>query len=125
MNWTVAGISSVVALLGVGLAWRVYGKGGPEVVPASLKGAYTLSQNKVYVDEVYAAAFVKPAELLAALSRQADGLLDGLARFVGSVPRFAGAAVRPLQNGLVQFYALGMALGLAVFLTVVVFRTVQ
>ena len=28
----------------------------------------------------------------------------------------------PVQNGLVQFYALSMALGLAVFLTFVVFR---
>ena len=36
--------------------------------------------------------------------------------------KFGGAALRPLQNGLVQFYALGMVLGLAVFLTVVVFR---
>ena len=40
------------------------------------------------------------------------------------VPRFLGAVLRPLQNGLVQFYALGMVLGLAVFLTVVVLRTV-
>ena len=35
---------------------------------------------------------------------------------------FLGAAVRPIQNGLVQFYALSMALGVAVFLTFVVFR---
>jgi hypothetical protein len=33
--------------------------------------------------------------------------------------------MRPLQNGLVQFYALGMVLGLAVFLTVIVFRSVK
>ena len=34
-----------------------------------------------------------------------------------------GELFRPIQNGLVQFYALGMVLGLAVFLTVVVLRS--
>ena len=124
-NLTLAAISSAVALAGIALAWWMYGKGGPEKVPASLRGAYRLSLNKVYVDEVYAAAFVKPAELLAAASRQFDGVLESTARFIGFVPRFVGAAVRPLQNGLVQFYALGMALGLTVFLTLVVFRSVR
>jgi NADH-quinone oxidoreductase subunit L len=32
------------------------------------------------------------------------------------VPRFFGFLLRPIQNGLVQFYALAMVLGVAVFL---------
>ena len=77
------------------------------------------------MDEVYDATIVKPAETLATAGRQFDYFLDSLARLVSFVPRFLGAALRPLQNGLVQFYALGMVLGLAVFLTVIVFRSVR
>ena len=122
-NVLIGGIGSALALGGVGLSFAVYRNGGPEVVPGSLRGAYRLSQNKLYVDEVYGGLFVKPAELLAAGGRQLDAGLDGLARFVSYLPRFGGAVLRPLQNGMVQFYALGMVLGLAVFLTVVVFRS--
>lgn len=122
-NWTVAGISTALALAGIGFAALVYRKGGPEVVPGVLKPLFTLSQNKVYVDEIYGAAVVTPAETAAAGGGQFDGFLDALARLVSFVPRFLGAVLRPLQNGLVQFYALGMVLGLAVFLTVVVLRS--
>ena len=38
------------------------------------------------------------------------------------VPRFAGFLFRPIQNGLVQFYALLMALGAAGFLLSVLLR---
>jgi NADH-quinone oxidoreductase subunit L len=123
-NPIIAGLSSIVALAGVGLAWRAY-RGGTETVPAPLAGAYRLSREKLYVDEVYGATIVKPAEALATAGRQFDSFLDALARLVSFLPRFLGAALRPLQNGLVQFYALGMVLGLAVFLTVIVFRSVR
>ena len=57
--------------------------------------------------------------------RQYDVVLDASARLISTLPRFLAAVLRPLQNGLVQFYALGMVLGLAVFLTVVVFRSTR
>ena len=42
-----------------------------------------------------------------------------LVRLIASVPRLRRRTlVRPLQNGLVQFYALAMVLGLAVFVGV-------
>ena len=43
-------------------------------------------------------------------------VVDALVDLVGHVPRLVGALFRPVQNGLVQFYALAMVLGLAVFL---------
>jgi NADH-quinone oxidoreductase subunit L len=122
-NLMIAGLGTLAALIGVGLAWRAYGSGGPEVVPNSLRGLHRLSQNKLYVDEVYAASVVKPAELLATGSRQIDALVGGTAKLVGAVPQLVGAVVRPIQNGLVQFYALGMVLGLAVLMTVIVVRS--
>ncbi|MCU0704283.1 MAG: NADH-quinone oxidoreductase subunit L [Fimbriiglobus sp.] len=122
-NVTVAAISSVLSLAGIGIAAMLYRKGGPEKVPTVLKPVFALSQNKAYVDEVYGATVVLPAETAASGSGQFDGFLDALARLISFIPRFLGAVLRPLQNGLVQFYALGMVLGLAVFLTVVVLRS--
>lgn len=124
-NWLIGAIGTAVALGGVGLAWAMYRKGGPEEVPTALRGVWHLSRNKLYVDEIYTTVFVKPAEMLATTGRQIDVLLDMVARLVSYMPRFAAAALRPLQNGLVQFYALGMVLGLAAFLAVVLVRSAQ
>jgi proton-translocating NADH-quinone oxidoreductase chain L len=122
-NFSVAAVSSILALTGIGVAFLIYRKGGPEKVPGVIRPLFALSQNKAYVDEVYGATVVLPAETAAAGSGQFDGFLDALARLVSFAPRFVAAVLRPLQNGLVQFYALGMVLGLAVFLTVVVLRS--
>jgi NADH-quinone oxidoreductase subunit L len=43
-------------------------------------------------------------------------VIDGLVDLVGHIPRLLGDLFRPVQNGLVQFYALAMVLGLTVFL---------
>jgi NADH-quinone oxidoreductase subunit L len=79
-----------------------------------------LSRNKFYLDEVYAALIVSPLSGLASLSRFLDwGLIDGLlVGGVGKVPALVGRLPRPIQNGLVQFYALAMTLALAVLLWV-------
>jgi NADH-quinone oxidoreductase subunit L len=124
-SWTIASISTALALGGIGLAAAFYRKGGPEVVAPWLKSAYALSQNKVHVDEAYESLLVRPVEGTATASRQFDSFLDAFARLISFVPRFLASLLRPLQNGLVQFYALGMVLGLAVFLTVIVFRSVR
>jgi len=122
-SWTMAGISTLLAFGGIGLAAVLYRKGGPEVVPEAMRPLQALSLNKLYVDELYGATLVAPAEFAATGARQFDGFVGSLARLISFVPRLIAAVLRPLQNGLVQFYALGMILGLAVFLTVVVVRS--
>jgi len=120
-NWPIALISSVFALGGIGLAFAMY-RNGEEKLPSGLEPVFALSRNKLYVDELYYAVFVKPAEVFAFLARVFDDFLDGLSRLIAAIPRFVGQWVRPIQNGLVQFYALWMAMGLVVFLSFVVFR---
>ena len=46
-------------------------------------------------------------------------VVDALVDLVGQVPRMVGLLCRPLQNGLVQFYAILMVLGVAGFLLAV------
>ncbi len=123
-NWTIAGLSTGFALGGVLVAFLMYRK-GTETLPAAIEPVFALSRNKLYVDEIYNAAIVKPAGVLAMLAKAFDGFLDALARLTSSIPRFIGEWVRPLQNGLVQFYALSMALGLTVFVAFVVLRVTR
>jgi NADH-quinone oxidoreductase subunit L len=88
-----------------------------------MRGLFELSRNKFYIDELYTALFVRPMEGLAWLVRVLDEyLVDGLVDLIAQVPAFVGYLLRPIQNGLVQFYALLMALGLGGFLLSVLLR---
>ena len=118
--------STVLALGGhrAGVLRSTATAAGDRCRPASSR-SFALSRNKLYVDEVYDAAVVKPAEVLAFLARRSTGSSTGWRDWSARVPRFLGSLVRPIQNGLVQFYALSMALGLAVFLSFVVFRVTR
>jgi NADH-quinone oxidoreductase subunit L len=117
--------STAVALLGLFAAWWLYVKspGAAGAWSRSLHGLYELSLNKFHVDELYYGLIVRPLTALARLCRVFDlYILDSLVDLVGQVPRLIGAVLRPIQNGLVQFYALAMILGLTVFLGALVLR---
>lgn len=119
LDWAMMSISTVVAVSGVALAYWMYVK-KPAVADEIARSApvpYQLSYNKFYIDELYQAGVIKPVEGTAEFCRIVDAqVVDGLVDTVGEVPRLAGSLFRPVQNGLVQFYALAMMLGLTVFL---------
>jgi NADH-quinone oxidoreductase subunit L len=78
---------------------------------------YQLSSHKFYFDEIYNLLFVRPLELFAAASYWFDRwFIDGSVNLVGRMPAALGAVMRPLQTGLVQFYALAMVVGLLILL---------
>jgi hypothetical protein len=73
---------------------------------------YKLSRNKFYFDEIYGALVVWPLRMLASIFYWIDRwIVDGLVNATGLVPLAIGSLMRPLQMGLVQFYALAMVLG--------------
>ncbi len=124
-NYLLMALSSLVALGGVALAYLFYVK--KPLIPLGLafkmRGLYELSRNKFYIDELYVAFLVKPIEGLAWLMRLLDQyLIDGLVDLIAQVPALVAYLFRPMQNGLVQFYALLMALGLGGFLLAVLLR---
>jgi len=43
-------------------------------------------------------------------------VIDGLVNLIGGFPAVCGSMLRALQNGMVQFYALAMMLGLLVLI---------
>jgi proton-translocating NADH-quinone oxidoreductase chain L len=117
--------SSAFALGGIALAWWMYVRqpGLADKVEEAVPGAYDLSRNKFYLDELYYAFFVAPLTVFSVICRVLDQyVVDGLVDLFGQVPRLLGALFRPVQNGLVQFYALYMVLGLTVFLVALLLR---
>jgi NADH-quinone oxidoreductase subunit L len=121
-NGTQEAVSSILAVLlgaaGIGVAWWIYGA-RKAAAPRSA-WAQNLLEHKFYFDELYDAAFYRPAVFLA----------NGLGRWVerplvfGSVRELvrgfglAGRDTSRLQTGLVRSYVLAIATSLAV-LTVV------
>ncbi|HTI51075.1 MAG TPA: NADH-quinone oxidoreductase subunit L, partial [Planctomycetaceae bacterium] len=94
-DWFVVGMSFVIAAVGIGAAFVMYGL--PSTLPAKLAtalGPFTrLSRNKFYLDEAYDLLFVWPLRGLAELSRLVDwlvidvGLVGGIARIPAVIGR--------------------------------------
>jgi proton-translocating NADH-quinone oxidoreductase chain L len=118
LNWPLMGASAAAALLGVGLAWYFYVKkpAAVEALASSARTPYFLSLNKLYVDEIYNILFVQPLSLLAGICGLLESVVSDLARLIATLPRYLGEGLKPLQNGLVQFYALSMVMGVAAFI---------
>jgi NADH-quinone oxidoreductase subunit L len=124
-NYGLMILGSALALLGIAGAWYLYVRrpGLADELAQKNQGLYELSANRFYLDDIYNAFIVKPLAVFAHLCRVIDTyLVDGLVDLIGHLPRFLGILFRPIQNGLVQFYALAMVLGLAVFLLSLLMR---
>ena len=81
---------------------------------------YQLSLNKFYLDEVATLLVTFPVGAFSFISLLFDqGFIDRLVDEIGTVPVLVGRFLRPVQNGLIQSYALVMIFGLAIFLTTV------
>jgi NADH-quinone oxidoreductase subunit L len=114
-------ISVAAALSAIYFALHVYTKkpGIAENVSSKFKGLYKLLLNKYFVDEIYEAGVVQPIQKGSDLLlwkifdvKIIDGMVNGLAALVQS----GSGIIRKIQNGVAQFYALVMMVGIAVVL---------
>jgi NADH-quinone oxidoreductase subunit L len=129
-TWPVALGSLAVAVLGLVVAWLVYGRrslGSPESpdpLELSLKGLFRAMQHKWWVDEAYHAIFVHPYEVLTRfLSQPVDlGVIDGAANGLAALSRRLAQAWSRVENGYVRSYALAIAVGLVLILGYLVLR---
>ena len=122
-EYLLMGVSAVVAAAGIGLAYWMYvtRPGMAAQFAHAAPRAYLLSSHKFFVDELYDFFLVKPVAGFAQFLRIIDQyVVDGLVDIAGNVPRLLGALFWPIQNGLVQYYALLMVLGMTVFLLALV-----
>lgn len=122
LELTLAGASFVMALLGLGLGYLVYGR-RPDVAESArnLGGGWLhrLLNHKYYIDELYGRVLYGPLHRVADVVcfRWIDrGLIDGLlVSGAAVITLFTGSLLRLMQNGMVRFYAWVFALGVTVF----------
>ncbi|MCA1577156.1 MAG: NADH-quinone oxidoreductase subunit L [Acidobacteria bacterium] len=102
-----AGVSIVIAGLGIGAGWVLFRRRPLLELPRVL-------ENKFYVDEIYDKTLIRPIE---AVSREGlwkifdVGVIDGLLHALGDAVTEAGRVARYLQAGFVRGYAAIILLG--------------
>jgi NADH-quinone oxidoreductase subunit L len=125
-------VSAIVGIIGIIIAWRIHlvDRKAADALRArllanpALRWLPTAMERKWYVDEMYDALVRTPLWWIGKGLGFLDewlldrGIIDGLAR----IPKWMGKSFQPLQNGILQSYAVSMAggVGLAVLLVVVV-----
>ncbi len=115
-------VATLMGLTGIAGAYYVYVLNPqlPDQFAGRWKTLYEGSLNKWYADEAYDRAFVKPTFAVAADMWKRidvaviDGAVNGIARGVA----WSGWLLRLVQSGQTQHYALAMALGMVVLVTV-------
>ena len=112
-----AAVSLGLALLGAGIAYRLYAVADPEEHTDRLGGLKTLLMNNYYQDEyqVWLARGVTVP-----IARAADtfdqSIVDGIVNATSSVSLFGSERVRRIQSGVVTNYASLVTLGLVALL---------
>jgi len=112
-------VAVVAATLGLVVAWRMYSK---KVQRGTSEGVHKLLYNKYYVDELYAAAVVRPLVWLSSnvLWKVVDaGVIDGAVNGVAEGAAAVGDTVRHAQSGNTRSYAVWVVVGAIVILGIV------
>lgn len=126
-NFGLAGLSLGVALLGIFVAYAVYGAKwvSNESMGNALKPLYVLLYRKYFFDELYEGVVVRGllytvvAGLLSFFDRfVVDGVVNGTAW----VARTAGSGLRRLETGQLQFYGLMIFTGVLVIMALFMIR---
>mgnify|MGYP004446960975 CR=1 FL=1 len=108
IDWTVAGVSIAIALVGIGLATWLFMKENSK--PARMKAAmptlWEAAYRRFYMDEVY--QFITHKIIFGGISRAIAWfdrhIIDGFMNLLANVVSFGSWAVRGMQNGSVQNY---------------------
>jgi NADH-quinone oxidoreductase subunit L len=111
--WSTPGIIALVlALVGVGIAWAIYGRVPvPAVAPRGSVLTHA-ARADLYGDAFNESVLMRPGQWLTRLSvffdsRGVDGLVNGLAATIGGT----SGRLRRIQTGFVRTYALSMLIG--------------
>ncbi len=118
-NILMMGVSSVLAIAGIGLAYLCYVKspGIARNLKSSLSPLHAFSLEGLKLDALYLRYIVKPLRLVAQISEFFDRwVIDVIVDCFGFLPGLFGAVLRPIHNGHVQSYAVVMLIGLVVCL---------
>ena len=116
--------ATVVAVLGIALAYRLYRLGGDEPLARLVpKPLFALLERKWYVDDFFTGVVARLALLFAGAiawvdRTVVDGIVNATAWFTGAT----GARLRWLTNGQAQFYVLVLVLSILATVAAVLSR---
>jgi NADH-quinone oxidoreductase subunit L len=125
----VAGLSLLLALLGLAAAWFIYTRretrvDEPDVLKKDLGILYSGMEHKWRVDEIYQALILNPYKAFAQfMAEPVDlGLIDRVGGGLAAGTRTLAEGLRKLENGYIRSYALWMLVGLAAIMTYLFLR---
>lgn len=126
----IAGLSLGIALLGILIAWFLYGRKAKTEAEATdpmhklLGFIHTGMEHKWYVDEIYNAIIIKPfhafSEFLAGTVDQK--IIDGAVNGAGTVTSWSGKQLRKLQTGYLRNYVWIMLAGIIAILAFILIK---
>lgn len=108
MNLMIAGTSTLLAVIALALAWKIYvAKSWDTDALAEKWGVlYQLSFHKFYIDEIYAALIKVFVDGIAKVLYWIDvHIVDGIVNALGGLVRAVSEILSPAENGQVQSYA--------------------
>ncbi len=110
-NFFVMGLSTVLALAGIGLAWLIYYKKAisAKKIAESSGVIYDILVHRYYVDEFYQFVFDKIVLGFSKFCKWFDEvIIDGFLDFLAFFTRWSGQKLRRTETGNLQTYALVM-----------------
>ncbi|MEK4146153.1 MULTISPECIES: NADH-quinone oxidoreductase subunit L [Robertmurraya] len=114
-------VATVVSLLGIYLAWLIYGKKSiqRDWLTVRMPLTYNVLYNKYYIDEFYQLTVVKATKgFTAVLSFIETFIVEGLVKLVAGIVHGLGIIGSKIQNGQVQAYGTVAFVGLAVLIVI-------
>jgi len=117
MEFVLMGVSVAGAALGLLFALNLYKSlSKPAELAKKFAFLHKVLENKWYVDEIYEAVLVKPIRFLSeSLWKGFDvAVIDRVVVGFGRASEWTGQAVRVVQTGSIQIYALMLLLGVIV-----------
>jgi NADH-quinone oxidoreductase subunit L len=118
-------VSALISALGIltAMYFHWFNRDAASGVGRRLGALGALLRRKYFVDEAYDLVIVRPLRLTGDVLFLVDRLIvETIVDVVGTLPRLGGLAVRPLQNGVLQGYGLGMLVGTAAVVALVLGR---
>ncbi|WP_425147505.1 NADH-quinone oxidoreductase subunit L [Deinococcus sp.] len=112
-EWGLTALAVAAGVLGLGLAYRIFGLGTLTDAPPALRA---LSSNSLYLDDLYANLISRPAAGIAGGLDLADRGVDGTVEGIGGNISGLGRVFTLWQSGFVRSYAVSMLLGTVLIL---------
>ncbi len=127
LEWGLIGLSSLIAIGTLYYAWSVYSSYGLEYdafLANRFGGLYQAWKDTYYWDEFYNSVVVDT--LIDGIGRKAfaafdTNVIDGAVNGVARLAQRASGGLRLVQTGIVQNYALGLVLGVALVIGIMLF----